>query len=527
MWSLSEVRTRPYADPAKLLGKKRGTGARAFLGCGLSPRSAHSHQDGLLERRKAEGTRESPSVVQPRYDHLGSPAAFACLSARYHQPTVEPSAHPEVESDLDLRANFSDTFDIHYYAAREIAWSLIAEKADNFKVFIYHANINRGEIISLTNNRKALAFRDKISPTTFFSFSDKIVSILKSVAEKACENLYLRTLLLKTPEGDVYLNLNTLYPSPLLPCPLAIISETWLNCPSLLVKELDALLQKLNDHGLNPKTENINLSIEAIRAWEYNLREHMYLAPTDRNKKQGNWTVLPNPKRRKTAERIAKRYSKNFLAKHGRQVVFTWEEVYRRSEEEVFQSYLSREYYNFSTTGPQQAAPQPLGPTDPRLSADPRIRRRLEFPQPVNANVQLTRPQAVQQNLLTPPTTPVIEHPYCMFPRPPTPPRNVTAQSDDGRPAVVRTHLPALKFDVVVGELENLPSPPRKRARVSRTIGFPPLVKEVEGSTVEFPPLVKKVESSTVNLKCERCAANDTNNICIDCIRVRFPSLLL
>ncbi|KAJ8673245.1 hypothetical protein QAD02_004507 [Eretmocerus hayati] len=90
MWSLSEVRTRPYADPAKLLGKKRGTGVRAFLGCGLSPRSAHSHQDGPLERRKAEGTRESPSVVQPRYDQFGSPAAFACLSARYHQPTGVP-----------------------------------------------------------------------------------------------------------------------------------------------------------------------------------------------------------------------------------------------------------------------------------------------------------------------------------------------------------------------------------------------------------------------------------------------------
>ncbi|KAJ8681878.1 hypothetical protein QAD02_017670 [Eretmocerus hayati] len=90
MRTLSKVRTRPHTDPAKLLGKKRGTGARAFLGCGLAPRSAYSHQDGPLERRKAEGTRESPSVAQPRYDQFGSPATFACLSARYHQPTGVP-----------------------------------------------------------------------------------------------------------------------------------------------------------------------------------------------------------------------------------------------------------------------------------------------------------------------------------------------------------------------------------------------------------------------------------------------------
>ncbi|KAJ8681879.1 hypothetical protein QAD02_017671 [Eretmocerus hayati] len=68
-----------------------------------------------------------------------------------------------------------------------------------------------------------------------------------------------------------------------------------------------------------------------------------------------------------------------------------------------------------------------------------------------------------------------------MLPRPPTPPRNVAAQSGDRRSAVVRTHLPALKFDVVVGDLENLPSPPGNRARVSPTVEFSPLVMREKG----------------------------------------------
>ncbi|KAJ8672952.1 hypothetical protein QAD02_004213 [Eretmocerus hayati] len=332
--------------------------------------------------------------------------------------------------EKDQLTSFKTTFDVHSYAARNIAWNLLAAKIHNFKVFLYHKDIHKGRVINLSNTVKALVYGDKISPVTFLFSSNEEVSSLKVFVHKACGNVYLRRFLLKTPEGDVYLNENTLYPFPLLSCPLLVISKDLLNCPSQLVKKLDSLLKEFHEHGLDPRTENLSSVGRSVKSSESNLKEHMYKTNyfEDSSKRRRvpplkNRATKPNSRQRAEARVIAQRWSARFTARYGQPVEFTWRTVFGRTQEEVFQATLYLNYYSYQTTVSSQAEPQLATPPAPCQSEeirDPRLRKRqrqVEIPSATEVR------DAVAAPIPTPPSSPERIHPYCERLRPPTPPR--------------------------------------------------------------------------------------------------------